>query len=103
MEGDDGRPYDIRVGWTTYSRAQAILGGSSKPSPPPMESVYLMAMHGRSNGLIGFMPRREAIRVVTPQLIDRVLEILVSAKPLQMIESSMLNRYPAIKNAVRIG
>jgi hypothetical protein len=99
----DGRPYDIEAVRTTYRHAQAVMGGSSNPSPPARESVYLLAMRGRFNGLIGFVSRSEAIRVGAHEGLPKVLEIMVAAKSLQTLESGTATTYPSVSNPVSIG
>lgn len=99
----DGRPYDIEAVRTTYRRAQAVMGGSSSPSPPATESVYLLVMRGRFNGLIGFVSRSEALRIGAHVRLPKVLEIMVAAKPLQTLESGTATTYPSIPNSVSIG
>lgn len=99
----DGRPYDIEAIRTTYRHAQAVMGGSSSPSPPATESVYLLAMRGRFNGLIGFVSRSQAILAGGQERLPKVLEIMVVAKSLQTLESGTAARYPSISNPVSIG
>ena len=100
----DGRPYDIEAIRTTYRHAQAVLGhGSSKPSPPATESVYLLAMRGRFNGLVGFVSRSEAIRIGAHERLPKVLEIMVAAKSLQTLESGTARTYPSSSTMVSIG
>lgn len=99
----DGRPYDIEAARTTYRHARAVMGGSSTPSPPATESVYLLAMRGRFNGLVGFVSRSEAIRIGAHERLPKVLEIMVAAKSLQTLESGTARTYPSSSTMVSIG
>jgi hypothetical protein len=99
----DGRPYDIEAIRTTYRHAQPVMGGSSNPSPPATESVYLLAMRGQFNGLTDFVSRSKAIRVGAHERLPKVLEIMVAAKSLQTLESGTAATYPSISNPVSIG
>lgn len=99
----DGRPYDIEASRTTYRHAQAVMGGSSNPSPPATESVYLLVMRGRFNGLVGFVSRNKAIRIGAHERLPKVLEIMVATRSLQTIESGTAHTYPSSSNMVSIG
>lgn len=97
----DGHPVDIEVSHTTYRAAQKILGGSSSSHPPEDAPVYLVAMRGRFNPLAGFVPNRVYFKS-HPRPPLEVLEIAVTASPLQQYESYSGQRlgYPKLSNVV---
>lgn len=63
-----------------------------------------MAARGRFNALIGFVPRRKAIRAqkLHRAPMDTVFELMVAAHSLQLLSSGMDRSYPKLPHAVRI-